>query len=238
MVGPSVTIIPLVFEQNTNVAAGMSSSISGLVLTFMPYLLDILLTLYGWRICLCIMACLVIQSTVMGALFLPSKIKKINTSGIFFFKQMFPPGSYFLYIAGFLTNFTTTIFVNVLPDFAYTRGMSTRQGSLLVTIVGFSSLISRFLASVTVRVTRGKSAVLLLIILASRCIYIVIPSIHSFWPLISVSVVIGLGWGLHACLVATSIADIFGLKNLPSILPMNYLAMGLSSYLCLPFAGR
>ena len=237
MMGPSVTVLPLVFDKHLNVAAGVCSTLGGVAITLLPYMHETLISKFGWKMAMSVLTCLVAQATSFAALYFPRYIHKTKRAKSNPCRELFSFRPLCLYAASFLANFSAPAFTQLVPDFALSRGMTLYDSSMILAIMGTTSMLSRFLITVTGKCTRGKSMWMLFIGFGCRAVLMVLPAVHSYWSLVAVGMVIGVSWGIHGTVIATSVADSFGLRLLPYIVGICNFFTGISFYMGLPFAG-
>ena len=238
MIGPALTVTPLTFDKHRNVAAGIASSISCISLTLMPSIYELLISHFDWRTTFVLLACFVAQGAVMGSLCFPAHIVTKHHKVSISWRDIVSLNTLLLYFAAFLSNFAGNLFNQLVPDVALSRAMSRYDASVILFSLGMASLAVRILVAVTGRFTRGRSMLILLVAFAIRSPVILMPFIYSFWPLLFMGIIIGSSWGLHATVVAMSVADVFGLDRMPYIVAISSSIIGCSSYASLPFAGE
>ena len=237
-----MTVIPLVFDRYVNVAAGVASVIGGAAIIGFPYVFESWISGLGCRTALVCLACMALQGAVMAALISPSQMRRKQTvtpeSCHHLMKKTCSLWSLSLYIASALGSLPLLIFQLLAPDQAVQAGFNYHQAYSVISIAGMGSVIGRCLVALTGKYTRGSSVLIITLALVSRASVIVFPSISSYWSLVTLAVVIGLGWGIQATLVSTAVAEAFDLQLLPGILAFRFVSVGLSSYVALPFAGE
>ena len=242
MVGPGVTVIPLIFDVHVNIAAGISSAIAGIGLIGFPYMFDFLISHFGWRYSMVILSCILLQGVVMAAMVFPSELRRSKqpqlSSNVTMCRDIFSWPAILLYVSTFLGFCPALIFSILVPDHALSCGLTVLDGSLVLATAGVGNFIGRLGCGLVGNYTKGLSVLLIMLSFSSRTLMIFLPMITTFWPMAAVAFVVGIGWGVHASVFATSIAEVFGLRLMPHIVGITFLMIGLPPYVALPFSGQ
>ena len=235
-------MIPLIFDVHVNIAAGISSAIAGIGLIGFPYMFDLLISHFGWRYSMVILSCISLQGVAMAAMIFPSELRRPKqpqlSSHVNICRDMFSWPAILLYGSTFLGVCPALIFSILVPDHALSCGLTALDGSLVLTIAGVGNFIGRFGSGLVGNYTKGKSVLLIMMSFSSRTLMVFLPRINTFWPMTAIAFVVGIGWGVHASVFATSIAEVFGLRLMPHIVGITFLMIGLPPYVALPFSGE
>ncbi|XP_013386015.1 monocarboxylate transporter 13 isoform X2 [Lingula anatina] len=155
----TVFVVSLAFDRHRSLAMGISMSGVGAGMVVQPYLIEYLIHRYGWRGSMLILAGLMLQSVVCGALMkLPTakymtcspeceraseRKPKIIDLGIFVnFNYVALTANIFLFCLGM-----SVVLVH-LPHVADTLSFSHDQSALLISIIGITNTIGRTLSGV------------------------------------------------------------------------------------------
>ncbi|VDI40998.1 MFS transporter, MCP family, solute carrier family 16 (monocarboxylic acid transporters), member 4 [Mytilus galloprovincialis] len=143
-----------------------------------------------------------------------------------------------LYLLGFLAIFSARLQLAYIPPYARDCGISGREISYLVTIIGTCDFFGRFGVALILDSKRVKLSSIIsasLIIMGVTCMCN--SFIHDFHTFIAYCVVYGLFGGLYNSVVALLLVDAVGPKNLSTALAFVLQVHGVSTSAMAPILG-
>ena len=247
-IGYSLQFVTLVvmagsyFTTKRNLATGLAVSGIGVGMFLNAPLVDACTNLYTWRGAAVIFGGVSLNACVFAALLRPLPgITDVHES------QALLPDTRLLRewrlvvfaLVELLWNIGGAIYLTLLPDFAYTRGLSKYDSGMLLSHLGIGSLIGRlFLAFGTN--CRDCNTLLLYIaatFISGVAMFTTISSVN-YALFVTCSVVYGSCFGLQAGLAPVITADLFGLERLTAAYGYLLLGDGIGCIIGPPMAGR
>ncbi|XP_033728814.1 monocarboxylate transporter 9-like [Pecten maximus] len=245
----SLVIVGIYFEKRRALATGIAVSGSGIgALVFAP-ISEILLETYGWRGTIWLLSAVVLNTVVCGSLYRPIGRQESTAvkSGIMknkclldvfdfsllthpvFLLQIF---SCFLYLTGYNIPFS------YLPAQGKFVELSSKESALLISIIGISGTISRiligYISDKRCVNTLVLNSTMLMIGGLATCF---VPYYTTFIALSLYSAVYGAVAASFASLMTINLVKLMGLQNLSSTLGIQFLFMGVGSFIGSPIAG-
>ena len=145
---------------------------------------------------------------------------------------------YLLFICHLLWNTGCTFPMVFLSDFAVENDLSKDVGATLVSVVGVSSLLSRLIVAVIGQCLHCSHIHLFNIGSLIRGVgTLLMPVAPSFWSLVVCSVLHGAGLGVQIGVLASLLAEVFGLHRLPIVGGYSVVSAALGAMAGTPIAG-
>ncbi|XP_071078476.1 monocarboxylate transporter 12-like [Haliotis cracherodii] len=254
---PSAVIVLHYFDKKRGFASAVGSTGGGIGAMVLPLFYIHMFEEYGWRGSLWILAGLVLNGVVCGALFRPpawikkpepkeeeldkdAETKAINKSSQAkeFFSVMknirfvlFALGTFFCNV-GYATPLVH------LPDMALQRGFSKANVALLLSIMGISGVLLR-LPVAWVSDFRSVSRLLIhtLSLLVCGVATLICPFLYTYWGLALYAAVHGGFIGVYGSFLSVLVADIVGVRDSNKGFAVLVFFGGLPSLFSSPLAG-
>ena len=138
-----------------------------------------------------------------------------------------------------LWNVGAAIYMALLPDFAYTRGLNKADSGLLLSYMGLGSLLGRLLLAFGTNCRTCNVTVLyILATLVSGLTMIITIGNLNYVLLVLCSVVYGICFGLQAGLTPVITVNLFGIARMTSAYGYLLLGTGTGCVIGPPFAGE
>ena len=230
-----------VFDQNKSIMLILTSMGNGIGVLTIPYLFQYLIRTMGWRMTMVIHGCIIAQAHIIVAITIkdmpiPNSKPDKKTLAL---RSILGIDLVLFFIHQILHNFGSVIAFVFTADLADHNNLSKKEGSLLVSIVGLSSVAIRLLLGLLGKYLYLDAIILLAIghILRGVGIAVLPLSTNLIWHCYLCSVVIGVGFGLQMGLLVPTIVKLFGQDRTPMITGISLMAAGIGSLGGAPFAG-
>ncbi|XP_046557847.1 monocarboxylate transporter 12-like [Haliotis rubra] len=255
---PSAVIVLHYFDKRRGFASAIGSTGGGIGAMVLPLFYVHTFEEYGWRGSLWILAGLVLNGVVCGALFRPplwlktpelkEQCEKESESETKTVQKSSQAKEFFSVLKNirFVLFALGTFFCNVgyatplvhLPDMASQRGFSKSNVAVLLSIMGISGVILR-LPVAWVSDFRSVSRLLIhtLSLLVCGVATVICPFVYSYWGLALYSAVHGGFIGVYGSFLSVLVADIVGVRDSNKAFAFLVFFGGLPSLFSSPLAG-
>ena len=231
-----------VFDKHKSIMLILTSMGNGVGVLTIPYLFQYLIRTMGWRMTMVIHGCIIAQAHIIVAITIkdiPISNPKADKKKLAL-RTIIGIDLILFFIHQILYNFGSVIAFVFTADLANHNNMTKKEGSLLVSIVGLSSVAIRLLLGLLGKYFYLDAIILFATghILRGVGIAVLPLSINLIWHCYLCSVVIGVGFGLQVGLLVPSIVKIFGQDWTPMVTGISLMASGIGSLGGAPFAGK
>ncbi|XP_052768014.1 monocarboxylate transporter 12-like [Mya arenaria] len=248
---PSLIMVGYYFNKRRGVAVGLATSGIGVGCFVFPPVVEIMFNHYGFQGTFLILAGVMSNFFVCGALFRSLEMQKqiIKTDSKLFhalkpyYKEKKPLLELslfknfgftclciqlFLYILAFNLTFV------FLPALAKDKGIPQLDGAMLVSILGIFDAIARVVMSTVLDLKRVKPYRLIIynaVMFGNAAVAILIPSMTQFWHFAMMSGLFGFLSGTYISQKSVVVVDVLGVKSLSSSFGLLLLFQGLSAFI-------
>lgn len=254
---PSIVLIGLYFEKRRSLANGLTVAGSGVGNFVFPPLMRLMLDHYGLGGALLVMAGLMLNICVCGALLrplssyvpknLPQETKDLEANG----KAGKKKGSKFdwsllkvppFLLFGFSLFFCFCGYPNIfimLPPHCKNIGMSKREAAMLVSVIGILDVVGRvFFGWFSDLNLISKRYIFCWSMAIAGVALVVVPFVDSFVGLAILCGIIGVFAGSFVALIAPILAETLGTYRLPSAFGLAMFFQGLAFLFAPPLVGK
>jgi MFS family permease len=227
---PSLAVVGGWFVRQRSAALGVAASGTGCGMLVAPPLVSMLIADFGWRQACVLLGwgsgvlLLIAAGMVRSAPLATTRVARSLKANIYSAPFIL------LYLSWICA--TTGLFIPFvfLPAFAHQKGASPLAGSILLSLIGITSVIGRLgfglLASRIGTVWLFKAAVLLM-----AASYILWLSSPTYACLVIFSILLGLGYGVRIALMPEILIVFFGVANLGALLGLFFTSSGVAAVL-------
>ncbi|WAR19507.1 MOT12-like protein, partial [Mya arenaria] len=242
---PSLIMVGYYFNKRRGVAVGLATSGIGVGCFVFPPVVEIMFNHYGFQGTFLILAGVMSNFFVCGALFRSLEMQKqiIKTDRI---KKMLaenPTKRHLLPVAMVTLKqnsqpsqsagaFNLTFVF--LPALAKDKGIPQLDGAMLVSILGIFDAIARVVMSTVLDLKRVKPYRLIIynaVMFGNAAVAILIPSMTQFWHFAMMSGLFGFLSGTYISQKSVVVVDVLGVKSLSSSFGLLLLFQGLSAFI-------
>lgn len=246
---PSVVIVGLFFDKRRNLAMGLAAAGFACGNFIFAPLLRVLIHLLGWRGAMIISSGLCLNCCVLGAMLCPvtlwtkeyeekSQPPKATLSALFNISLLRDPKFVIFLLNNILWNIGSLILLVICTDYAWHRGIPKDKGAVLVSTVGFGSLIGRVLIALGASHPRCNRFLVFVVSTAISGVAISFYPVHdSFMWLVICSATYGLFFGFQLGVLAVVTSELFGVERLTSAYGYLMFGNGAGAMMGPPIAG-
>ena len=231
-----------VFGKQNSIMLILTSAGAGVGILTIPYLFQYLIRTMGWRMTMIIHGCIIAQAHIIVAITIKdipitnSKPDK-NKNAL---RRIVGIDLFLFFINQILWNFGGVIALVFTADLANDRNLTKTDASLLVSLVGLSSVVIRLLLGLVGKYVYLDAIIIFTLghILRGSGIILLPLSINLLWCSCLCSIVIGVGFGIEVGLLVPSITKIFGQDQTPMAAGISLMGSGIGSLGGPPLAGE
>ena len=242
-------MVPKHFTEYRNAAVAANSAIVGISHFLVPIVVQWMNHNYGWRSSHAIMACFILQTSVLGMLMYEpvntgesSKKRQhkssAHTSGGFTIRQFVTASTVTLYLGYLVTGLGSSVLSSLMADYASYCGMTKQEGAILASTMGGANIAARMVMTFSGRLTTGLSSHLMVFSSTVKGVAaFLLVNMTTFWALVPCTCLFGAGWGIFASMQVTSLSELYGLSMLIPLLGICSMMYGIGTTFGAPIAG-
>ncbi|XP_064615456.1 monocarboxylate transporter 12-like [Liolophura sinensis] len=238
---PAVAIVSYYFDRRRSFAIGLAVSGIGLGSFGFPPLIRFLYHEYGWQGSFLVLAALILNICVCGALMRPVRVKEIDDAEKFKLMDLSVFRNYgfiLLCVNNVLVCFGLSVVYIHLAAYSESKGTDPERSSLLMSAIGISNLVGRVVFGSLGQFRRLDVSVMYGVAFAlSGLAIILMPALHGYVLRMVLGSLFGMLSGCFGTLLVPILAALVGLHRFSNAYGLLLIFEGLGALSGAPFAG-